>query len=365
MTTVSAGKAIQPFRWSARAALALSLTTSGAAFAATGPQAPACRVALEGIEASVQQTLGQGAPGMMVAAAVDGGPMLAMPRGRANLEHDVPLARGSVFPLASVTKQFTAALILSLREEGRLKLEDPLSRYIPELPQAGRVTLYQLLVQTSGLPDYSEDPAGSASKSVARTPAEMVAWIARLQPAFQFEPGTRWAYSNSNYVLLGLVAERAGGKPLAALFEERLFRPAGLKVTAIDDPTHVVTRRVQGYRRDRKAAAGFTNAAWISPTIPGPAGGLRSTADDLIRWTDALFGGRVLKPESLKLMLAPGRLNDGRTTRLGMPADWQRGMNADYAMGLFVTPGASGPRYCTLATSMASPRGSLTTHSPK
>lgn len=303
-----------------------------------------CRSAAAAIDASVAKTLAQGSPGMIVEVARDGELLFAGTYGLADIEQEAPITRQTVFRLASVTKQFTAAAVLLLAEDGKLKLDDRLSRYVPELPQAKDVTLYQLLVQTSGIPDYAEDPSGSKTKAVARSNEEMLAWIGRLEPAFQFEPGTRWAYSNSNYVLLGLVAERVSGQSLWALFQDRLFRPAGLVSTAFDDPADVVPHRAQGYRRLKGAQGRFANAEWISSTVPGAAGGLRTTADDLVRWSDALFGGRVLKPESLRTMTAAGLLSDGRTTKLGMPEAWQKGLNSDYGMGVFITPTAMGPR---------------------
>jgi CubicO group peptidase (beta-lactamase class C family) len=300
-----------------------------------------CQAAVRAIDASAQKTLAQGSPGMLVEVAKDGEVLFTGTYGLANVEHQAPVTRKTVFKLASITKQFTAAAILLLAEDGKLRIDDKLSRYVPELAQAEKVTLYQLLVQTSGLPDYAEDPAGSKTKSVAKTPEEMLAWIGRLTPAFLSEPGIKWSYSNSNYALLGLVAERVSGRSLAAIFKERLFAPAGLASTAFDDPADVVLHRAAGYRSSTSAPTGFLNADWISPTIPGPGGGLRSTGDDLVRWSHALFGGRILKPDSLRTMVAAGLLNDGRTTKLGMPEAWQKGLNSDYGMGVFIkaTPG--------------------------
>jgi CubicO group peptidase (beta-lactamase class C family) len=303
-----------------------------------------CTSAIRAINSSAEKTLKQGSPGMLVQVARAGNVLFTGTYGHANLEHAAPIVRDTVFSLASITKQFTAAAILLLIEDGKLDLDDKLSRYVPELPQSEKVTLNQLLIHTSGIPDYSEDPTGDKTKSIAKTPAEMLSWITSLQPAFLFTPGTKWSYSNSNYVLLGLVAERASGRPLAALFQERLFTPAGLKDTAFDDPADVVPHRAQGYRRSKNARGGFENADWISPTIPGPAGGLRSTGGDLVRWSDALFSGRVLKPNSLKLMIAAGVMNDGRTTKLGMPEGWQKGLNSDYGMGVFIKPTTAGVR---------------------
>jgi D-alanyl-D-alanine carboxypeptidase len=192
-----------------------------------------------------------------VGVARAGEPLYVRAFGLADLEHNVPVIRDTVFKLASITKQFTAAAMLLLVEEGKVSLDDRLSRFVPELPQARRVTLYQLLVHTSGLPDYAEDPTGVRTKSVARTPAQMVEWIAGLKPQFHFDPGTRWSYSNSNYVLLGIVVERLSGQSLGAFFAERLARPAGLTATTFDEPRDVVPNRSQGYRKD-KGSAGDT-----------------------------------------------------------------------------------------------------------
>jgi D-alanyl-D-alanine carboxypeptidase len=303
-----------------------------------------CASSVAAIEASVSNTMAQGAPGMVVGVARAGEPLYVRAFGLADLEHNVPVIRDTVFKLASITKQFTAAAVLRLVDDGEVSLDDRLSRFVPEVPQAGQVTLYQLLVHTSGIPDYAEDPAGLRTKSVARTPAEMVEWIAGLKPRFHFDPGTRWSYSNSNYVLLGVVVERVSGQSLGAFFAERLSRPAGLMATTFDDPRDVVPNRSQGYRKDKGSAGGYANADWISPTIPGAAGGLRTTVDDLLRWSHALFSGRVLVSDTVTLMVSAGKLGDGRTTKSGMPEEWQRGLNSDYGMGVFVTDTSVGRR---------------------
>lgn len=327
---------ILPVSTAAAIAIVLGLLSTRS-HAAPVDQPQLCAAAIASIDASVAKTMAQGSPGMTVAGAYQGRPLFSRSYGIANLEYGAPVTAGTVFQLASITKQFTAAAVLLLVEDGKLALEDKLSLHVPELPQADRVTLYQLLVQTSGLPDYADDPSGSKSKSVARSREEMVAWIGRLQPSFVFEPGSSWAYSNSNYVLLGLVVERVSGGSLDEFFQQRLFATAGLTHTAFDDPADVVPQRAQGYRRSKTVPAGFINAAWISPTMPGPAGGLRTTADDLVRWSDALFAGRVLSTKSLETMTSAGLMNDGRTTKSGMPEAWQKGLDSDYGMGVFIT----------------------------
>jgi CubicO group peptidase (beta-lactamase class C family) len=275
---------------------------------------------------------------MAVGVSYRGQTVFARGYGLANIEHRSPLTPDSPFLLASVTKQFTAAAVLLLVQDGKVRLDDKLSKYVPELPQAKHVTVRQLLIHTSGIPDYSEDPDGAASKSVARTSTDMIAWIARLRPAQLFTPGTVWRYSNSNYVLLGSVIERTSGSTLADFFRKRLFEPAGLTDTAWDDPRDVVDGRAQGYVRARKTASGFTNAEWISPSVPGAAGGLRTTINDLLRWSEALHSAKIIDANSLRLMTRAGRLSDGRSTKSGMPVDWQQGMNADYGLGVFITP---------------------------
>ena len=316
------------------------------AFPAAAAAAPPhlCKSSAATIDKLAAATMAQGSPGMIVEVAQDGEVVFAGTYGLANIEQDREVGRETVFKLASTTKMFTAALILSLAEDGKLGLDDPLSKYLPEFGRAPKVTLNQLLFHTSGIPDFAEDPEGDKTKSVPKTSADMLAWISALKPDFHFEPGTKWAYSNSNYQLLGMVAERAGGKPLPELYTERLFVPAGLTNTAIDDPADVVPHRAAGYRKVKGEPGKFRNAAWISPTIPGPAGFLRGTADDLVRWSHALFNGRVLKPESLKLLHQPGKLSDGRTTKLGMPEDWQKGLNSDYGYGVFIKPTKGGTR---------------------
>lgn len=303
-----------------------------------------CKPAVDAIDASVAKTMVQGSPGMLVGVYRDGRPLHVRGYGMANLEHRVPMSADAVFNLASVTKQFTAAAVLLMVQDGKLRLRDRLDLYVPEMPEAGRITLYQLLVQTTGLPDYAEDPAETTTGAIARTPDEMVAWIAKLEPRFAFEPGSAWRYSNSNYVLLGRAVEQVSGQSLQDVFAERLFAPAGMTHTAFDDPAQVVPGRVQGYRRAKDAPGGFANARWLSPTVPGPAGGLRTTLADLARWSHALHAGRILREDQLRTMMSAGLLDDGRTTKLGMPEAWQKGLDSDYGMGVFINASPAGRR---------------------
>ncbi len=325
------------------AALAFALAVSSCATAADD-MAALCPADVTAIDVAVADTMERGSPVMVVGVARDGSVVFSRGYGLADVERATAVAPDTVFRLASITKQFTAAAVMLLVEEGRVNLQDRLSEYVPELAQADEVTLYQLLVQTSGIPDYAERLASADAKATARTTEQMIALIGAQEPRLEFEPGSRWAYSNSNYVLLGAVVERVSGQSLARFFSERLFAPAGLTDTVLGDPSPTDPRHASGYRRARDASSGFVRADDISFTIPGAAGGLRTTASDLLRWSDALFAGRIVTRASLATMIAPGRLSDGRTTKFGMPEAWQAGLNADYGFGFFISPSAAGPR---------------------
>jgi CubicO group peptidase (beta-lactamase class C family) len=251
-------------------------------------------------------------PGLQVAVFKDGRPLLVKSYGSANLEQHVPATNDSVFRVGSITKQFTAVALLLLAEEGKLSLQDKLSKYYPNFPRANDITLEQMLHHTSGIYNYTSDPNFVNDGMVHRTTDQMVEFIGKLPRTQDFEPGTNWSYSNSAYFILGGVVEKVAGEPLATVFKTRLFVPIGMTHTALDDETELVPGRARGYAAG--APGKFTNAAFISMSIPGGAGSIRSTAADLAKWDAALFGGKVLKPLSLAAMMTPGRLNDGATS---------------------------------------------------
>lgn len=286
-----------------------------------------------------------GAPGLVVGVARGGEVLLLKAYGTADLEHAAPMSADAVFAIASVTKMFTAAAALSLAEDGVIDLDAPLARWNGDFPNAENITLYELLTHTSGVPDYAEDAEGERTKSVAKTREEMVAWIARLARKPDFAPGASWRYSNSNYVLIADVLEKASGEPLSEIFEQQLFGPAGLRHTAFDDPADIVRGRARGYRKAKDAPSGFRNAGWISPTMPGPAGGLRSTARDLLKFSGALFGGKIVGEEWLARMTAPALLAGGERAMTALPKEAQDWWNADYGMGVLVGLRAGRRRY--------------------
>lgn len=271
-------------------------------------------------------------PGLQVAVWRGGEALFSQGFGQANLETATPLTPASVMRVGSVTKQFTAAVMLQLQQEGRLSLDDALARYRPDIPRAQDLILRRMLNHTSGLGNYTDRPDRAELMQAARadrTTAQNVAEVVAHQPFMAHEPGQGGAYSNSAYVLLGALIEQIDDRPLGEVMKARLFDPLGLADTALDDAVRVVPNRASGYTPRR--GGGFDNAAYVSMSFPAAAGALRSTCDDLCRWTEALHGGRVLSADSLDQMLTPGRLIDG-----SRPLN-RRGLPRDYGLGLVVT----------------------------
>jgi D-alanyl-D-alanine carboxypeptidase len=281
--------------------------------------------------------------GAVVGLARDGQAPLVRAYGVANLEHQAPTRPDTVFWIASVTKQFTAAAILTLADRGQLGLDDPLSRFLPAFPGAGRVTLRQLLSHTSGMADPSS-PADEIERIGRRMddPSlnEQVSRIASSDPLFEFEPGTAWNYSNAGYILLGAVVEQASGESFEEFLQINFFEPLGMRHTAVDDINDIVPNRANGYVPSSTDPSGFLNARPVSRIHTGPAGSLRSTAGDLLRWQTALFNGTLISRDSLEEMVTPARLSDGRRTSEGLvPEIEQRRMGRpypDYGLGFFI-----------------------------
>jgi CubicO group peptidase (beta-lactamase class C family) len=234
--------------------------------------------------------------------------------GKANLELDVPATPRTVYRIASVTKQFTAAAILRHAERGELKLDDDLRKYLPDFDTGGRViTIRQLLDHTSGIRDLTTIETVMANRSLDVTREQVFAALSRAP--FDFEPGERYRYNNSGYWLLGAVIEKLTGEPYDIAIETHLLLPLCLQATRYDVPSEIVANRANGYARDR---SGFVNAQPNSSTRPYASGALISTVLDLMAWQRALFGGRVLKEETLQLMTTRGRLKDGQPTSYGL-----------------------------------------------
>lgn len=273
-------------------------------------------------------------PGLQVAVYKDGAPVLVKAYGSANLELGSPVTNDSVFRIGSITKQFTAVALLKLEEEGKLSLSDKLSKYYPDYPRAADITLVQMLHHTSGLHSYTDEASFiEGQAALTKTTDQWIEQFAKMQKTQDFEPGTSWNYSNTAYFVLGGVVEKVEGKPLATVFKDRFFTPLALTHTALDDERDIVPGRVEGYGGE--GVGKFKNAQFISMTVPGGAGAMRSSADDLAKWNAALFGGKLLKPASFQAMIAPGKLTNGKLAGTSMPKI--EGMDlGEYGYALFI-----------------------------
>jgi CubicO group peptidase (beta-lactamase class C family) len=227
--------------------------------------------------------------------------------GFADLEWNAPNTPDTRFRIASITKQFTAAAILILQERGKLKVEAPLSTYLPDTPKAWNdVTIFNLLTHTSGILDFIHLAGFRSFATLPQRPEQLIAKI-RDKP-LQFAPGSDRAYSNTGYLLLGMVIEKVSGVSYAQFVKENLLDPAGMRDSGYDTHAAVIHQRASGYTY---GPDGFENAPYLDMSIPFAAGGLYSTTGDLLRWERALFGGKILSRASLEQMTTPFKQNYG------------------------------------------------------
>ena len=255
--------------------------------------------ARELLEATTTRT----GPGVVVLITRGDSVLFRGARGAANIELGVALSSNHVFHIASITKMFTAAMIMKLAEMGKLSLDDPLARFLPDFPGAEGMTIRQLLSHTAGISDSTapkDMQPGFSRRDVDM--ATLVGEIAKRPRAFA--PGVDQAYSNAGYVLLGAVIEKITGEPWHAAIKEQLLDPLGLKHTGYGLASSVISGRIAGYTTDTPDHS-VRNAPYISMTIPASAGGLVSTVDDLRSWMRALTSGRVVSDASYRQMITP------------------------------------------------------------
>lgn len=240
-----------------------------------------------------------------VLVARDGKPLLSKGYGFANLEWQVPNSPESKFRLGSITKQFTAACILLLQERNKLNIQDPVKKYMPDAPAAwDKVTIYNLLTHTSGIPSFTGFPDYESTEATPTTPEKLVARF-RDKP-LEFQPGEKWNYSNSGYVLLGYLIEKISGQSYADFVQQNIFTPLGMKDSGYDSNSAIIPHRAAGYSPEDKNQV---NAGFIHMSIPFAAGALYSTTEDLLRWEQGLFGGKVVSAASLEKMTTPFKQN--------------------------------------------------------
>ena len=248
-------------------------------------------------------------------AVVKGGTTLLMKEyGSADLELAVPTPPKATYEIGSVTKQFTAAAILLLAEQGKLSLDDELTTLLPDYPSQGhRVTVRRLLNHTSGIKGYTEMPEFREFQRLERPRQELVTLFGR-QP-FEFAPGEQQTYNNSAFFLLGLIIEKVSGTTYEAFVKANLFDRVGMPDSYYCSGRTIRKNHAHGYDTENGQ---LVLKAYLDHLWPYAAGSLCSNTADLVAWTRALHGGRVLKPESYREMITPGVLNDGTRIRYGL-----------------------------------------------
>jgi CubicO group peptidase (beta-lactamase class C family) len=314
----------RPARWSALAALAAAT----ALLAVAAPQAAAQMSRAERI--AVMDSIA-GSPvlegrvaGLAVAVVQGSDTLLFKSYGKADLEWDVPMPVDAVFEIGSVTKQFTAAAAVRLRDEGKLDLDADLTDYLSDFPTQGhRIPVRRLLDHTSGMKGATEI-AGFRALRGQDLPRDSAVSLIAAEP-FDFAPGEALIYNNSGYILLGHIIEQVSGMSYEEYVEKELFARLGMHRSSYCSNTEVVPRRARGYQL---TADGLMRREHVSHVWPYSAGSLCSTTGDLVTWLHALHGGRLLAEASYQDMITPVPLNDGTPVR--------------YAMGLVRTPDTRG-----------------------
>jgi CubicO group peptidase (beta-lactamase class C family) len=253
------------------------------------------------------------APGAAVLVVRGGTVILRKGYGMADLELGVPMDPADVFPICSVTKQFTAVAVLQLAEAGKLMLTDDLHQFVPDYPTGGaKITLTQLLNHTSGIPSADTMPEWTKTLGAGLTPEQLLD-LTRNQP-LDFAPGSGWKYSNGGYALLGRVIEAVSGQSYPDYVRSHLFALAAMSHSYYADTHRLIPHRVRGYSREGKT---WIDAPDFNLVQTYSAGALLSTVDDLWAWDQALQAGRLASTSVLASAYVEGHLPDGRSTHYG------------------------------------------------
>ena len=266
-----------------------------------------------------------GSPGCALGVARDGVLIYSRGYGYANLDYDIPITPQMVFDVASVNKQFVAASLTMLALEGKLSLDDNVRRWLPELPEyEWPITLRQMIYHTSGLRDYLNlFPLAGRDDYYPISRARILAMMSR-QRALIFRPGDRYLYSNTGYMLLAQVVQRASGRSLGQMVEERIFGPLGMKGSLMyENQEEIIPRHATGYDRDDKGRMRMVHN--YNFDVAGD-GQLYTTVEDLLRWDNYLHG--AAKPVIYQRMLTEGHLNNGD------PTGYAQGIGLDKYRGL-------------------------------
>jgi CubicO group peptidase (beta-lactamase class C family) len=252
------------------------------------------------IDALIAKHIVENGAGVAILAARDGKIIFEKGYGLADVENHVPVTPGTKFRIGSITKQFTAAAILRLQEAGKLRTTDLLSKYYPEFPRGNEVTLRHLLTHTSGIHSYTEVPGFMAGVTKPTTNVELIASIEKLP--FDFDPGAKWSYSNSNFILLGEIVRKVSGLSYDEYLRRTFFEPLGMDSTGVYHNDAPPAGAAIGYEYKNGS---YTRAIDWDMSWAGGAGAIYSTVEDLYRWNEGIFGQKVLGKESLSEAFTP------------------------------------------------------------
>ena len=263
-------------------------------------------------EKLLRATFRAGEPGASALVARNGRVIFRGNYGIANRQTKEPITSDTVFDTGSVSKAFTAAAVLLLAEEGKLATSDLATKYLPELAGYKRaITLHHLLTHTSGLPSFEPEEERTQRQF---SPEDVVRWHAR-EKRLRFAPGERYEYSNSGYVLLGVLVARVSGKTFAEFVQERIFAPLGMTRTTLARATKEIAGRATGYRVSGES--GFLVVSDSDGLRVQGDGGIQSTAENLLRWAESWYSGKLLRADSIRAAWTSAQLNDGKRIAYG------------------------------------------------
>ncbi|MGV3613313.1 MAG: serine hydrolase domain-containing protein [Fluviicola sp.] len=251
-------------------------------------------------------------PGAVVLIAKDNKIIYRKAFGMANLELKVPMNPANVLQLASITKQFTSVAILMLMEQGKLSLQDPLSKYISDYPRGNEIMLHHLLNHSSGIKSYTNLPEFRTKTRLDLTPEEIISSFKNLP--LEFDPNEKHEYSNSGYVLLGYIIEKISGMTYEDFIQKNIFDKLGMKNSYYGNEYKIIPNRANGYQLYEGS---FENAEYMSPTIPYAAGSLMATVDDLFLWYLAIHQNTLISEKSKQLAFTNHRLTNGELSNYG------------------------------------------------
>ncbi len=288
-------------------------------------------------------------PGISLAVVRDGRVIKAKGYGFANVELQSPATKATVYEIGSITKQFTAAAVMMLVEEGKIGLDEKITKYFADAPATwNEITVRHLLSHTSGIQNHVAVPGymGIFKTNIlgetTPTSGELLKEFFKLPQEFQ--PGETWAYDNGGYILLGLIIERAGGKPYFQFLDERIFKPLGMTATRSTGTKPIVPNRAAGYEW---VNGKFENRPVLLPAIAFSAGSILSTVEDMAKMDAALYTEKLLKKSSLAQIWTPAKTNDGTLASIDYGFGWFVGSfhNRRFVQHTGGTPGFSAAFY--------------------